>query len=122
MFAGKELSAPPESGGDFIGDKQHIALVAETADPTQIFRMIKTHAPCPLDYGLQDHRRQFVAMAFDQLGKGGDIGLVPLIVKPGLGPVGKKIEGQISGKDMVHAGHGIADGHGMKGVAVVAGA
>ena len=122
LVAGEQGPGASEAGGDLVGDQQDVVTVAQGPDLPQVVRRVETHPPGPLDDGLEDHRRQFVAMACDQVGEFGDVvGLAGLAEAAGRGR-GKDLLRQGRGPQAVHPGIRVADGHGVEGVPVVAAA
>jgi hypothetical protein len=76
VFAGKEAAATAKTGGNLVGDEQHPLLVAQLAHPPQIIGGIEAHATGALDDGLQDDRRQLLAVPPQQGLELRDIGVL----------------------------------------------
>ena len=82
--------------------------------------MVKPHAAGSLNDRFENHGGEPVVLPLDQLAHRSEAALVPLVAETDLGSRREMLEGQPSGKDRVHAGHGVADRHGVPCVAVIA--
>ena len=81
VVAAEQLSAAAEAGGDLVEDQQHVMLVAQRAQLTQVLGMVEAHAAGALHDGLDDHRRQLVRMLLERAGHAVDARARPGLVE-----------------------------------------
>jgi len=120
LFAGEQGAAAAEARGDFIGNQQHVMLIAERPGPAQELRCIKAHAAGPLHDRFEDDGGDLVMVRRDQPAKRSDLAFLPGAVAGRGRRLGEVVLGQYVCKEVVHPGIGIADRHGTGRVAMIA--
>ena len=120
MFPGKELAGTSEAGSYLIEDEQDLMFPAETGGFTQVLRMVEPHASGSLYDGLQNQGGQGISMGFEGLFQRQDVVWIPFAVETGTGLGDKMTDRKRRTEEGVHAGDGVAYGHGIPSIAVVA--
>ena len=62
MFTGEQAAGATETRGNLVGDQQRPVFITQAAYAAQVFGVIKTHGPGPLQHGLQYNRRHLATM------------------------------------------------------------
>ena len=120
VLVGEEPACASKAGGDLVKNQQDFVLVAEAPDSIQIPRMVEAHPAGTLNYGFEDHRRQFVRMRFHEPPERLHFGLVPGLAGSDTRRRREQLPGEHSGKQLVHAGDRVAYRHGAESVTVIA--
>jgi hypothetical protein len=120
VLAREQRSAPPEPGGDLVGDEQHVVFVADLSDAGQELRRVEVHPAGALHDRLEDDRRDLVRVGSQQGPQVVEVTVVEGGAEDRFGPGGEELRGQHVGELVVHAVHRVAHSHGGEGVAVVA--
>ena len=88
----------------------------------QIVRRVEAHAARALHDGLEDHRRELVAVLSSSASKAAMSAARAAFAEAQPGRGAKSCSRQHAAEQVVHAGHRVADRHRHEGVAVVAAA
>ena len=96
--------------------------IAQFSHPSQIVRMVKAHSPRALHDRFENDRGNGCVVFGDQRLEGCKVRRIPGLMKLHPRPVGEEMRGQYAPEKLVHAGDGVAYGHGLKRIAVIAAA
>ena len=95
-------------------------VVAEPSQLAQIVGRVEPHAAGPLHDGLEDHRRELVAMRVEELAQIGEIAGLTAFAEAPRGPLREELLRERSREEPVHPRHRVADRHRPERVAVIA--
>ena len=120
VFAGKQLTRAPETGGDFVENQQHAVFAAQSLRPLQIFGRVKIHSARPLHDRLHNQRGDFSAVFVQQIRQRRNRLFAPRLAEFHRRLRQEKLHRQTLGKQAVHSGNGVAHRHRVPSVAVIA--
>jgi hypothetical protein len=66
MLAGEQPAGTAKTGGNFIGDQQHLVPVTQRACTAQVVRCIEAHTTSALHYRFQYQCGQLVRVRFQR--------------------------------------------------------